>query len=120
EGEADRLRTRAVRRGRRAHRHGSREAPRPALQARDLARLHFFVPFAGSSNGRTLGSGPSSLGSNPSPAASERAWKLAAFHPRRPSVSCVARLKQGSASASGLPATLTATSSFGSCARAAG
>ena len=27
------------------------------------------VDFAGSSNGRTLGSGPSNLGSNPSPAA---------------------------------------------------
>ena len=36
------------------------------LETQALNRLR---PGAGSSNGRTLGSGPSSLGSNPSPAA---------------------------------------------------
>ena len=37
EGEAARLGTRAVRRGRRAHRHGGGEAARPDVPARDLA-----------------------------------------------------------------------------------
>ena len=44
-----------------------------ALVAANLSNrpaLDFLNPVAGSSNGRTLGSGPSSLGSNPSPAAS--------------------------------------------------
>src|SRR5437762_868588 len=37
------------------------------------------TPVAGSSNGRTLGSGPSSLGSNPSPAASPKAPPVLGF-----------------------------------------
>ncbi len=75
QGEAARLRPRAVRRGRRPHRHRSREAPRLRVSARDLKAPGRYasvalVPGAGSSNGRTPDSGSGSLGSSPSPAAS--------------------------------------------------
>src|SRR5437773_2004990 len=51
----------------------ARLRPRPpGHRERRKAKEHRYNsrPVAGSSNGRTLGSGPSSLGSNPSPAAS--------------------------------------------------
>ena len=75
EGEAPGLGPRAARRGGRQHRHRGREAPGPDLPARNLSRYTGATRGAGSSNGRTPGSGPGSLGSNPSPAAMRRPWK---------------------------------------------
>ena len=67
------LGARAVRRGRRPHRHRGREAPRARLPprvrrvraSRAETRWYTRPAVAGSSNGRTPGSGPGSWGSNP-------------------------------------------------------